>query len=120
MVGSTSRLQRPYGTRYKNAPAIFAVMKCFVADMGVPGAFRTNNSSNYRIYFLWCRDPPRVHCALYTGAQNGLVENALARTMNAGLAARLEVSKIFPSVHLDGGKGVRDQIGTKLWLVPVL
>ena len=32
-VDSTSRLQRPYGTRDKSAAAVLAVVKRFIADM---------------------------------------------------------------------------------------
>ena len=42
-VDSTSRLQCPYGTRDKRAAAILAVVKRFIADMGVPRAFRSDN-----------------------------------------------------------------------------
>ena len=43
-VDSTSRFQRPYGTRDKSASAILGMVQRFVADMGVPRAFRTDNS----------------------------------------------------------------------------
>ena len=46
-VDSALRLQRPYGAREKSTSAILAVVKPFVADMGVPGAFRTNNGTEY-------------------------------------------------------------------------
>ena len=46
----------------------------------------------------------------YTPLQNGPVESALASTINAGLAARLEVNKIFPDVHLKRVKGVWDRV----------
>ena len=39
-VDSASRVQRPYGTRDKSASAILGVVQRFVADMGVPRAFR--------------------------------------------------------------------------------
>ena len=41
---SASRLQRPYGVREKSAAAILSVVKRFVADMGVPRAFRTDKA----------------------------------------------------------------------------
>ena len=44
---SASRLQRPYGTRDKSAATILAVVKRFVADMGVPQAFRSDNATEY-------------------------------------------------------------------------
>ena len=46
-VDSASRLQRPYGARDKSAYSILAVVKRFVADMGVPGAFRTDNGTEF-------------------------------------------------------------------------
>ena len=46
-VDSASRLQRPYGVREKSAAAILSVVKCFVADLGVPRAFRTDNGIEY-------------------------------------------------------------------------
>ena len=46
-VDSASRLQRPYGVREKSAAAILSVVKRFVADMGVPRAFRTENGTEY-------------------------------------------------------------------------
>ena len=42
------------------------------------------------------------------------------RTITVRLAARLEVNKNFPDVHLERVKGVRDQDGTKLWLESTL
>ena len=44
-VDSASRLQRPYGVSDKGAAAIIFVVKRFVADMGVPRAFRTDNGT---------------------------------------------------------------------------
>ena len=46
-VHSTSRFQRPYGTRDKSASAILGVGKRFVANMGVARAFRTDNGAEY-------------------------------------------------------------------------
>ena len=46
-VDSASRLQRPYGVREKSAAAILSVVKRFVADMGVPRAFCTDNGTEY-------------------------------------------------------------------------
>ena len=45
-VDSVSRLQRPYGTRDKSVEAILAVVKRFIADMGVPRPLRSERSSN--------------------------------------------------------------------------
>ena len=46
-VDSASRFQRPYGTRDKSASAILGGVQWFVADMGVPRAFRTDNGNEY-------------------------------------------------------------------------
>ena len=46
-VDIAPRLQRPYDTRDKSAAAILAVMKHFIADMGVPRAFRSDNGAEY-------------------------------------------------------------------------
>ena len=39
--------------------------------------------------------------APYTPQQNGPVESGLSRALKAGHAARLEVNKLFPDVHVD-------------------
>ena len=46
-VDSASRFQRPYGTQDKSASAMLGVVQRFVADMGVPRAFRTDNGTEY-------------------------------------------------------------------------
>ena len=46
-VDSASRFQRPYRTRDKSASAILGVVQRFVADIGVPRAFRTDNGTVY-------------------------------------------------------------------------
>ena len=46
-VDSASRFQRPYGTRDKSASAILGVVQRFVANMGVPRAFQTDNGTEY-------------------------------------------------------------------------
>ena len=46
-VDSASRFQRPYGTRDKHACAILGLVQRFMADMGVPRAFRTDNGAEY-------------------------------------------------------------------------
>ena len=117
-VNSVSRLQRPYGTRAKSASAILVVVKRFVADIGIPGALQTDSGSEYinRTFTEYCDDLGirREVTAQYTPQQNGPVESSLARTTKAGLAARLEVNKIFLDVHLERVKGVRDRVGSKL------
>ena len=44
-VDSASRRQRPYGTRERSADGFASVVERFVADVGVPHAFRTDNGS---------------------------------------------------------------------------
>ena len=55
-VDSTSRLQQPYGVREKSAATILSVVKRFVADMGVPRVFRTDNGTEYsnRMFVDFC------------------------------------------------------------------
>ena len=48
-VDSASRFQRPYGTRDKSALANLSAVQRFVADVGVPRAFRTDNGTEYTI-----------------------------------------------------------------------
>ena len=47
LVDSASRLRYPYGTRDKSAATIPVVVKRFIADMGVPRAFRSDNGAEY-------------------------------------------------------------------------
>ena len=104
-MDSTSHLQRSDGTRDKSAPAILAVVKCFVVGMEVPHVFRPDNGSEYRNRIhAKCCDGLMIYrnlTAPYTGQQNGPVERALARTVMAGLTARLEVYQLLPDVHLE-------------------
>ena len=94
-VDSAYRFQRPYRTRDKSASAIFGVMKRFVADMGFPRPFGTNNGAEYpnSTFVDYCNGLRihREHTAPYTPQQNGPVENGLSRAIKAGRAARLEV-----------------------------
>ena len=46
-VDSSSRPQRPYGTRDKSEAAILAVVKRFIADRVVPRVFRSDNGAEY-------------------------------------------------------------------------
>ena len=81
-VDSASRRQRPYGARKKSAAAIFSVVKRFVADMGVPRAFRTNNGTEYSnsMFVDFCNGLGirREFTAPYTTQQNGPVEGAIS------------------------------------------
>ena len=56
----------------------------------------------------------------YTPQQNGPVESGLSRAIKAGHAARIEVNRLFPDVHLEQMKGVRDPDGTSLWMESIL
>ena len=123
-VDSASRFQRPYGTREKSASVILDVVQHFVADMGVPPAFRTDNGAEYTnsTFFEYCNSLRicRELTASYTRQQNGPVESGLSCAIKAGHAARIEVNKLFPYVHLERLKGVRDPDGSSLWMESVL
>ena len=84
-VDSASRLQRPYGAREKSAAAIFFIVTRFVADLGFPRAFRTDNGTEYSNSMLvdFCNGLGihREFTAPYTPA----------RAFKAGHAARLGV-----------------------------
>ena len=77
LVGSASRLQRPYGDRDTSASAILGVVKRFVPDMGVSRAFRTGNGAEYTnsTFVDYCngRGIRRELTAPYTPQQNGTV-----------------------------------------------
>ena len=94
-VDSASRFQRPYGTRDKSASAILGVVQRFVADMGLPRAFRTDNGTEYTNsdFVEYCNSLQirREITAPYTPQQNAPVESGLSRALKAGHAARLEV-----------------------------
>ena len=124
IVDSASRFQRPYGTRDQSASAILGVVQRFVADMGLPRAFRTDNGTEYTNsdFVKYCNrlQIRRELTAPYTPQKNGPVESGLSRALKAGHAARLEVNNLFPDVHLDQLKGVRDPDGVSLWMESVL
>ena len=90
-VDSASRLQRSYGVREKSAAAILSVVKRFVADMGVPRAFRADNGTEYSnsMFVDFCNGlgNRREFTAPYTPQQNGPVESAISRAFTAGHAA---------------------------------
>ena len=104
-VDSASRFQRPYGTRDKIASAILGVVQRFVADMGAPRAFRTDNGTEYTnsAFVEYCNSLQirRELTAPYTPQQNGPVESGLSRAIKAGHAARIEVNRLFPDVRLE-------------------
>ena len=123
-VDSASRFQRSYGTRDKSASAILGLVQQFVADMGVPRAFRTENGTEYTnsAFVKYCNGLQirRELTATYTPQQNGPVESGLSRAIKAGHAARIDVNRLFPDVDLEQMKGVRGPDGTSLWMESVL
>ena len=123
-VDSASRFQRACGTRDKSASAILRVVQRFVADTGVSRAFRTDNGVEYTnsAFVEYCNSLQiqRELTAPYTPRQNGPVKSGLSRAIKAGHAARIEVNRLFPDVHLERLKGVRDPDGTSLWMESVL
>ena len=117
-VESASRFQRPHGTRDKSTSVILGVVQRFVADMGVPQAFRTDNGAEYTNSTLveYCNSLRirRELTAPYTPQQNGPVESGLSRAIKAEHAARIEVNRLFPDMHLESLKGVQDPDGSSL------
>ena len=123
-VDSASRFQRPYRTRDKSASAILGVVQRFVAGMGVPREVRKDNGTEYTnlAFVEYCNSLQirRELTAPYTPQQNGPVESELSRAIKAGHAARIERNRLFPDVHLERLKGVRDPDGSSLWMESVL
>ena len=119
-VDSASRLQRPYGVREKSAAAILSVVKRFVADMGVPRAFRTDNGTEYSnsMFADFCNGLGirREFTAPYTPQQNGPVESTISRDFKAGHAARLGVPQLYPHIRLEEIRGCTDAAGMSLWM----
>ena len=119
-VDSASRRQRPYGTREKSADGFASVVKRFVADVGVPHAFRTENGSkNSNSMFVdFCNDLGIRHefTALFTPQQNGPVKSAISRELKAGHAAQHGVPQLYPDIRLEEIRGCTDAEGTILWL----
>ena len=93
-VDSASRLQRPCGVREKSAAAILSDVKRFVADMGVPRAFRTDNGTKYSnsMFVDFCNGLiiRREFTAPYTPQQNGPVESAISRALRLDTRRNLE------------------------------
>ena len=123
-VDSTSRLQRPHGTRDKSATAILAVVKRFIADMKVPRAFRSDNGAEYRNHSFvdYCNNLGirRELTALYMPQQITPIESALWRAYKAGHAARLGVSNTYPDIHLKEVTGSTFAAATSLWMESLL
>ena len=124
LVDSASRLQRPYGVREKSAAAVFSVVKRFVADMGVPRAFCTDNGTEYSnsmcVDFCNGLGVRREFTAPYTPQQNGPVESAISRAFKAGHAAGLRVPQLYPDIRVEEIRGCTDAAGTSLWLESLL
>ena len=123
-VASALRLQRPYGVREKSAAAILSVVKRFVAEMGVPRAFRTENGTEYSnsMFVDFCNGLGirRESTAPYTPQQNRPVESAISRAFKAGHAARLGVPQLYPDIRLEEIRGCTDAAGTSLCLESLL
>ena len=92
--------------------------------MGVPRAFQTDIGTEYTnsAFVEYCnsRQTRRKLTAPYTPQQNGLVESRLSRAIKAGHAGRIEGNRLFPDVHLEILKGVRDPDSSSLWMESVL
>ena len=123
-IDSASRLQRPYGARKKSAATIFYVVKRFVADMGVPRAFRTDNGTKHSnsMFVDFCSSPEicREFTAPYKPQQNGPVESAIPRAFKIGHAALLGIPQLYPDIRLEEIRGCTDAAGTSLWLETLL
>ena len=123
-VDSASRPHRPYGTRDKSAAAILAVLKRFIADMGVPRAFRSDKGAEYtnHSFVEYCNNLgiPQKLTAPYTPQQNVPVESVLWRAFKEGHAARLGISKIYPYIRVNEFKGSTDAAATSLWMESLL
>ena len=115
---------RPYGTRDRSAAAILAIIKRFIADMGVPRAFRSGNGARYtnHSFVEYCSNLGirRELTVPYTPQQNGPVESTLWRACKTGHAAHLGVSNIYPDICLEEVKGSTDAATTSLWIESLL
>ena len=123
-VDSASRLKRPYGTHDTSAAAILAVVKRFIAEIGVTRAFRRDNGAEYtnHPFVEYCNNLGirRELAPPYTPQQNGPVQSALRRAYKARQAARLGVSNIHPDIRLEDVKGSTDAAATSLWIESLL
>ena len=90
----------------------FSVVERFVAVMGVPRAFRTDNGTEYSnsIIVDLCNGLGirREVTTPYTSQRNGTVESAISRVFKAGHAARLGAPQLYPDIRL---KEIRDCTG---------
>ena len=89
--GQRFSLPAPVRDREESASAILGVVQSFVANMGVPRAFWTDNSAEYTnsTFVDYCNGLRirRELRAPYTPQQNGPVESRLSRAIKAGHAA---------------------------------
>ena len=123
-VDSASRLLRSYSARERSANDSFYVMKGFIADMGVPPAFRTGNGTEYSdsMFVNVCNsfEIRREFMASYTPQQNEPVERVTSRALKTGHAVRLGVPKLYPDICLKEVRSFTDTAGTSLWLESLL
>ena len=102
----------------------FVVVKRFVADMGVPRVFRTDNGTEYSnsMFVDLCNglEICREFTAPYTPQQNGPVESAMSRVFKTGHTAPLGVSQLYPDIRLEEILGCTDAAGTSFWLESLL
>ena len=113
-----------YGAREKSADAIVSVVKRFVANMGVPHAFRTDSGLSYScsMFVDFCDDLRirREFTAPFTPQQNGPVESGKPRELKTGHVARLGVPQLYPDIRLEVIQGCTDAAGTILGLESLL
>ena len=125
-VDSAFRLQRPYGTRDKSAAAtLLAVVKRFIADMGVPQAFRSDNGAEYtsHSFVVYCNNLGirRELTAPYTPQQNKWSRGE--RTLESLQGSTCGTSggfKNFPDIRVNEVKDSTDAATTNLWMESLL
>ena len=124
-VDSASRLQRPYGTRDESEAPILAGVKRFMADMGVPRAFRSDNGAEYtnHSFVEYCNKlgiRRELTAPSTPPQQNGPVKSALCRAFKAGHVARLGILKNYPDIRVNKVNGSTDAALTSLWIESLL
>ena len=120
-VDSASHLQQLYGKREKNTAAIRSVTTRFVADIGVPRAFRRLTmvqSTSNSMFVEFCNGLGIRHefTAPYTLQQNGSAKSAISRAFNIGHAPRLGVPQLYPDIQLEEVRGCTNTAGSRLSL----
>ena len=124
-VNSSSRLQRPYGSRDKSAAAILVIVKRFIADVGVQRSFRNDHGEEYTTnhsFVEYCNNLGirRELMAPYMPQQNGPVESALLIAFKAGHAVHLGVSNIYPDMCLNKVAGSTNAAALSFWMESLL